>query len=140
MKKLLLFVIPLLLILAIFQTSNASTSFITYEVAQIRDDGLVVKGSNGELFLINKDPGDIQVGDLIRYDSVRKRLRKSPWQKAKVLKMTGSAVTLQIANEKTVDINMRSRYRSEFKEGDEVHYNAAKGQIKKSNFANLNDE
>ena len=132
MKKLLLPAISLLFVLVIFQNSYASSPYLSYEVTELRSDGIVVKDSRGNLSLIKKDPGDIKVGDIVRYDSIRHRLRKSPWQLAKIIEMTDSRVTLQIGADEKVDINMRTKYRGEFKEGDEVQYNEAKGQIIKN--------
>ncbi len=132
MKKLLLSAISLLFVFVIFQNSYASSPYMSYEVTELRSDGIVVKDSKGNLSLIKKDPGDIKVGDIVRYDSIRHRLRKSPWQLAKIIKMTDSSVTLQVGEDGKVDVNMRIKYRGEFKEGDHVQYNEAKGQIKKN--------
>jgi ASC-1-like (ASCH) protein len=140
MKKLLLLAIPLCLILVTLQNGYASSSYLSYEVVEIRSDGLVVKNSDGNLSLIKKDPGDIKVGDIVRYDSIRDRLRKSPWQLAKIIKMTDRTLTLQTGGDETVEMNMRSKYRNEFKEGDHVKYNAAKGQIMKSDLQPMDDE
>jgi ASC-1-like (ASCH) protein len=140
MKKVLILAIPMLLILASFQSSFASSPYITYEVTQIQNDGIVVRDANGRLSLIKKDPGGLKVGDLVRYDSVRDRLRKSPWQLAKIIKMTDSTVTLEVSSGEKIDVRMRSRYRNELKEGDQVQYNAARGQITKSGIQQLNEE
>ena len=140
MKRLILLAIPLFMVLAFLQNSYAKSPYRSYEVSQIRSDGIVVRDFDGKQFLIEKAPGDIQVGDIIRYDSVRKRLRKSPWQAARVIRMTGSAVTLQIGSGEKINVNMRSRYTNEFKEGEQVLYDAATGQVKKNNFQQLGAE
>jgi len=140
MKTLPLCAIPLLIMLAMFHNSYASSSYLSYEVVEIRSEGLVVRDSKGTLSLIQKDPGDIKVGDIVRYDSIRNRLKKSTWQAAEIIKMTDRTITLQTGADQTAEINMRTKYRNEFKEGDQVKYNAAKGQITKSDLYQPGEE
>ena len=83
MKKLILLFVPLFLVFACFQGSYAKSYYRTYAVAEIRDDGIVLKNADGDYFLIEKKPGAIKVGDIVRYDAVRKVLKKSPWQPAR---------------------------------------------------------
>ena len=133
MKKLLIFVISFLVIFALFQNSYAKTYWRTFEVAEITSEGIVLQDFEGSRFLVNKDPSGYKVGDIVRYDTVKNRLKKSPWQPAEVIKMTDRTVTLQMNSGDKIDVNMRSSYRNEFAEGDQVNYNVSKGQIKKSN-------
>ncbi|MFC1827777.1 hypothetical protein ACFLZQ_07615 [Thermodesulfobacteriota bacterium] len=139
MKKLIIVAITSLVIFACFHNSYARTYYRTFEVAEIRSDGIVLKDFEGGRFLIDKDPQGLIVGDIVRYDTVRNRLRKSPWQPAKVTKMTDRTITLQLKNGEKVDVNMRSNYRGEFKKGDTVDYKASAGQIKKKNLMKLDD-
>jgi hypothetical protein len=140
MKRLIILIIPLLMVLTFFQNSYGKTYYRTFEVAEITGEGIVLKDFEGGRFLVEKDPGDLQVGDLVRYDSVRNRLKKSLWQPATVTKMTDRIITIETRGGENVDVNMRSKYLNEFSEGEQVHYNATKGQIKKSNLQPLNEE
>ena len=140
MKRLIIFLIPLLMVLALFQNSYARTYYRTFEVAEITGEGIVLKDFEGGRFLVEKEPGDLQVGDLVRYDTVRNRLKKSPWQPATITKMTDRIITIETRGGERVDVNMRSKYLNEFTEGEQVHYNAAKGQIKKSNLQPVDEE
>lgn len=141
MKKLIICAIPLLLLLAFYQNGYARTYYRTFEVVEITGEGFILQDFEGGRFLVGKDPGkfDIQVGDIVRYDTVRDRLKKSPWQPATILKMTDSTITIETRHEDSVDVNMRSKYRNEFKEGDHVQYNAAKGQLMKDNLQPLDN-
>lgn len=139
MKRLLILAIPLLVVFACFQNSYAKTYYRTFEVAEIQSDGIVLKDFEGGRFLLDKDPGGLKVGDTVRYDTVRNRLKKSPWQSAKITRMTDRTVTLRLNSGEKVDVNMRSSYRNEFKQGDQVKYKESSGQIKKSNLQKLDD-
>jgi len=141
MKKLLIFIIPLFIVLAFYQNTYAKSYYRTFEVAEVTSEGFILKDFEGGRFLVIKDPGDfdLQVGDIVRYDSVRDRLKKSPWQPATILTMIDSTITIQTRHGDTVDVNMRSKYRNEFNEGDQVQYNAAKGQLMKDNLQPLNE-
>ena len=144
MKKLIIFAIALFVVLAIYPDSYAKTYWGTYEVSEIQSDGIVLMDFEGRRFLVKKDPnmikGGLQVGDSVRYDSVRNILKKNQWQPAKITKMTDSTITLELISGEEVDVNMRSKYRDEFNKGDQVHYSASKGQIKKSNLKKLEQE
>ncbi|MEJ2269123.1 MAG: hypothetical protein P8Y04_05035 [Desulfobulbaceae bacterium] len=65
---------------------------------------------------------------------------ENPWQPAKITKMTDRTITLQLRSGETVDVNMRAKYSNDFMEGDQVQYKASKGQIKKSNLPELEEE
>ena len=140
MKKLIFFTLTLLFVFSSFQVSHAKTFYRTFEVAEITDQGIVLKDFEGGRFLVEKDPNGIKVGDMVRYDTVRNRLKKSPWQPAEITRMTDRIITLEIKSGDRVDVNMRSSYRNEFKKGEQVLYYAAKSQIKKSNLQKLDDE
>ena len=140
MNKLIIFTISLFMVFAFLQNSYARSSYISYEVVEIRSEGIVVKNSRGELSLIKKDPGDIKAGDIVRYDSIRNRLKKSSWQLANIIEMANSTITLRLKNGKELDINMRSKYREEFSQGDQVFFKESSGQLKKSNFQQLDEE
>jgi len=139
MKKLIIAAIASLVIFACFQNSYAKTYYRTFELAEIRSDGLVLEDFEGGRYLIEKDPEGLKVGDTVRYDTVRNRLKKSPWQPAKIIKMTDRTITLKLKSGEKVDVNMRSKYRNEFEQGDQVKYKASAGQIKMSNLQELDD-
>jgi len=139
MKKLIIIAFASLVIFACIQNSYAKTYYRTFEVAEIQSNGLVLTDFEGNRYLVEKDPSGYEVGDMVRYDTVRNRLKKSPWQPATITRMTDSAITLNLRSGDKVDVNMRSKYRNEFNEGDQVSYNAAKGQIKKNNLQKLDE-
>lgn len=140
MRKIIFLTVAILLVISGSQNSHARTYYRTFEVAEITSEGIILKDFEGGRFLVNKDPSGYEVGDLVRYDTVRNRLKKSPWQPAKIIKMTDRIITIQVRSGEKVDVNMRSKYQNEFSEGEQVHYNAAKGQIKKSNLQQLDEE
>ena len=140
MKRLIILTIPLFIILAAFQNSYADTYYQTYELAQIRSDGLILMDSEGNSHLADKDPGKLKIGDSVRWDKVRNVLKKNPWQPAIVTMMGNNTVTLKLNNGEKLDVNMRSQYRGKFKQGDQVLYKKSSGQIKKSNLQKLEEE
>ena len=137
MKKLTILAIALIVVFASFPNSYAKTRYRTFEVAEIQSNGIVLMDFEGGKFLVEKDPseikGGLKVGDSVRYDPVKNRLKKNPWQPAEITKMNDRTLTLQLNNGDIVDMSMKSKYRNEFKQGDHVSYNTSKGQIKKSN-------
>ncbi len=144
MKKLLILLITLIVVFAVFQNSYAKTYWRTYEVVEIQSDGIVLMDFEGSRFQVKKDPnkikGGLQVGDSVRYDSVKNKLKKDPWQPADITSMNNNTVTLKLKSGENVDVNMRSKYRNDFNEGEQVYYNASKGQIKKSNLVELEED
>jgi hypothetical protein len=139
MKKIMFFILPFLLLLAFSQNTHAG-SYIKYEIVEIQSEGIVVKDNQGKLSLIKNDPADLKVGDIVTYDSIRERMRKSPWQLATITEMNNSTITLQPKNgESLKTINMRAHYRGEFSPGEEVLYKESAKQIKKSNFQDLGE-
>jgi hypothetical protein len=139
MKKLVIFAIALLSVLACFQNSYAKTYYRTFEVAEITSEGIVLKDFEGGRFLVKKDPSGYKVGEIVRYDTVREVLKKAPWQPAKVIEMNSNTVKLELHNKEQITINMKSHYRGQFTEGDTVQFKASTGQIKKSNLTELQE-
>ena len=139
MKKLIIASVAFLIIFACFQNSFAKSYYRTFEVAEIQSDGLVLEDFEGGRFHLDKNPGGLKVGDSVRYDSVRNRLKKSPWQPATVTNMGNNSITLELNNGEKVDVNMKSSYRNELQEGDQVKFKESSGQIKKRNVQKLDD-
>ena len=139
MKKLIIFAIPLFIVFAYSQNCYARSSYKTYEVSQIRSDGIVVKDFQGIIYVIEKDPGDLKVGDIVRYDASRHRLRKSPWQKAKIINITDRTLTLEANSGEQLELNI-NKYRGKFNKGDQVLFKGSTGQIKKSGFQEVESE
>ena len=140
MKKLIFFILLVFVILAFFQKGFAHSPYISYEVIEIQKEGILAKDHKGKLHLIKKDPDDIKVGEIIRYDFIRDRLKKSPWQLAKIVEMTDSNIKLQLKTGQTVIINMRAKYREEFNQGEEVFFKESTNQLEKSNFVKVDEE
>lgn len=137
MKKLAIIAIALLFVFAGFSNSYAKTRYRTYEVAEIQSGGIVLMDFEGRKFLVEKDAskikGGLKVGDSVRYDARKNKLRKNAWQPATISQMNERTVTLQFKNGDSADVKMRSKYRKDLKTGDQVSYSASKDQIKKSN-------
>ena len=137
MKKLAIIAIALLIVFAGFSNSYAKTRYRTYEVAEIQSGGIVLMDFEGIKFLVEKDAskikGGLKVGDSVRYDARKNKLRKNAWQPATITKMDERTVTLQFKNGDTADVKTRSKYRKDLKTGDQVNYSVSKDQIKKSN-------
>lgn len=144
MKKPVILAIALLIIFAGFPNSYAKTYYRTFEVVEIQSDGIVLMDFEGGKLLVEKDPstinGGLKVGDSVRYDRGKNRLKKNPWQPAKITKMTDRTITLQLRSGETVDVNMRAKYSNDFMEDEQVQYKASKGQIKKNNLMELEEE
>ena len=134
MKKLVILAIALLVVFAGFQNSYAKTYYRTFEVAEITNEGIVLKDFEGGRFLVEKDPskisGGLKVGDSVRYDTVRKVLKKNAWQPAEITKITDRTITLQLRNGDTVEMSMQSKYQGKFKQGDQIFYSASSQKIK----------
>jgi len=141
MKKLVILAIALLVVFAGFPNSYAKTYYRTFEVAEITSEGIILKDFEGGKFLVEKDPskisGGLKVGDSVRYDTVRKVLKKNAWQPANITEMTANTISLELNNGDEVEVKMRSKYRNNFNKGDQVSYSASKGQIKKSDLIEL---
>ena len=137
MKKLLILAIALLVVLGSFPNSYAKTRYGTFEVAEIQSDGIVLMDFEGKKFLVEKDAseikGGLKVGDSVRYAPGKSRLKKNPWQPAKITNITNNKLTLQLKNGDIIDVNMKSNYQGKFKQGDQVSYNIPKKQIKEGN-------
>ena len=144
MKKLTIPAIALFVLFCNIPNSYANTYYRTFEVAEITSEGIILKDFEGGKFLVEKDPskisGGLKAGDSVRYDTVRKVLKKNPWQPAEITKMTDRTITLQLRNGDTVEMSMQSKYSNNFNKGDQVHYKASTGQIKKSNLIELEKE
>ena len=76
--------------------------------------------------------GPVKAGDYVRYDTVKNKMKKNPWQPAKITELGNNSITLMLHNGETAEVNMKRGYREQFKKGDLVEYKASKGQIKKS--------
>ena len=134
MKKLTIPAIALFVLFCSIPNSYAKTYYSTFEVAEITSGGIVLKNSEGGKFLVEKDPstisGGLNVGDSVRYDTVRNVLKKNAWQPAEITKMDDRTLTLKFNSGDTVDVSMQSKYRGKFKQGDQIFYNASSDKIK----------
>lgn len=140
MKKLIIFAIPLFIIFAYFQNSYARSYYKSYVISQIQSDGIVLRDFKGAQYLIKEDPGDLKVGDHVRYSKRWHSLKKSQWQPATITQMTDRKLTLKLNSGKELDINMRMEYRGKFKQNDQILYNESAGQIKENKFQELGEE
>ena len=134
MKKLAILVMSLFMVLAFWQNSQARTPYRSYQVSEFREEGIVVKDETGKLFIIKKDADDLKVGDIVRYDKVRDRMIKSPWQVAKIVEISNSTATIELKNGQNREVRMRSRYRGKFSQGEDVIFNESADQLEKTDF------
>lgn len=137
MRKL---IIPLMVLFALFfslPSAEAKTFWRTYLVDEITDQGIILKDFEGNKFVVDKNPnqikgGPLKAGDSVRYDSVKNKLKRNPWQPAAITNIGNNSISILLQNGDTAEVNMKSKYREQFKVGDHVEYQASKGQIKKS--------
>ena len=137
MKKLIIPVLVLFSVLISFQSTDARTYWRTFLVDEITNEGIILRDFEGSRFLVKKNPnqikgGQVKQGDSVRYDTVKNKMKKNPWQPAKITEINNNSISLQLQNGDKARVNMKSQYRDQFNKGDSVHYKASKGQIKKS--------
>ena len=133
MKK---FVIPTIAMLFLFCGINSSfgdTFWRTYEVVAISDNSLTLvdeDGNQGEVN--NKDNIDIKVGYKVRYDDVRKVLKKDRWQDYTVRKVSSSSITLvhKTGDTLTLKAGDLKTHINKFKKGDHVSYDSVDKHLK----------
>ena len=143
MKKIIVFAVALLIVFVCFNESYARRGknfYETYDIIEINKDGIVIQDFEGVKFQINKDSEGYQVGDRVRYDNTRDRLKKAAWQPAKVIRITDRIITLQLNNSEIKEVNMRSGYRNEFPKGDSVKYKDSTEQIMEDNLQKPEEE
>ena len=143
MKRTIVFAVALLLVFVCFNESYARRGknfFKTYDIVEINEDGIVIQDFEGAKLQINKDPQAYQIGDRVRYDNSRNRLKKAAWQPAKIIKITDRIITLQQNNSEIIEVNMRSGYRNKFQKGDSVKYKDSTGQIMEDNLQTPEEE
>jgi len=113
--------------LVVFMLCQANNVFSdeyyrTYEVIGKTENSLTLKDNDGNVLVVNEAPEGFRVGYNVRYDSVRKRLRKYRWQEYEVIAVTDNAITMR---HKTGDIlSVAGNYTREFKVGDQVRYDS----------------
>ena len=136
MKRTIVFAVALLLVFVCFNESYARRGknfFKTYHIVEINEDGIVIQDFEGAKLQIDKDPQGYQIGDRVRYDNSRNKLKKAAWQPAKVIRITDRIITLKLNNSEIIEVNMRTGYRNKFQKGDRVKYKDATGQIMEDN-------
>lgn len=142
MKKLIIPILVSFALLFSFTNTDARTYWRTYIVDEITSEGIILKDFEGNRFMVNKNPnkikgGPLEPGDYVRFDTVKNKMKKNPWQPARVTEIGSNSITLILHNGKTALVNMKKGYRDQFKKGDQVEYRASKGQIKKSHLQPL---
>jgi hypothetical protein len=143
MQKIIVFAVALLIVFVCFNESYARRGknfYETYDIIEINKDGIVIQDFEGARSQINKDSEGYQVGDRVRYDNTRDRLKKAAWQPAKVISITDRIITLQLSNNEIKEVNMRSGYRNKFQKGDSVKYKDSTGQIMEDNLQTPEEE
>ena len=142
MKKLIISLLILFSVFLSFSDTGARTYWETYIVEGVTDQGIVLKDFEGKTFLVDKKPnqikgGPVKAGDAVRYDAVKNKMMKSPWQPAKITEVGNNSISIELLNGDAAEVNMKSSYRDRFKKGDHVQYQASRGKLKKSNIQSL---
>ena len=106
-----------------YQQSGArGNDYRTFEIIAISDGILTLRDSDGNTIEVDRDSEDFRVGYMVRYDSIRNRLRHYRWQDYRVKAISRDTITLQ---HKTGDIlSLPGNYSGEFEIGDEVRYDS----------------
>jgi|GEM_PF-1341435 hypothetical protein len=142
MKKLIIPQLILFFVFLSFSDTSARTYWRTYIIDEITNEGIILKDFEGKRFLVHKDPnkikgGPIEPGDYVRFDTVKNKMKKNPWQPAWITEIGSNSITLELHNGETAQVNMKRGYRDQFKKGDVVEYKASKGHLKKSHLQPL---
>lgn len=137
MNKLIIPVLVFFAIIFTFSDIHAKTFWRTYLVDEITDQGIILKDFEGNKLVVDKKPnqikgGPLKAGDSVRYDSVKNKLKRNPWQPATITNIGNNSISIGLQNGDTAEVNMKSKYRDQFKVGDHVEYQASRGKIKKS--------
>ena len=133
MQKRWTLVIAMLFLFYGISSSFADTFWRTYEVVAISDNSLTLvdeDGNQGEVN--NKDNIDITVGYKVRYDDVRKVLKKDRWQDYTVRKVSSSSITLvhKTGDTLTLKAGDLKTHINKFKKGDHVSYDSVDKHLK----------
>ncbi len=113
-----------LVVFTLCQVNNAFSDeyYRTYEIIGKSENSLTLKDNDGNVLEVNESPEGFRVGYNVRYDSIRKRLRKYRWQDYEVIAVTDNAITMR---HKTGDIlSVAGNYTREFEVGDQVRYDS----------------
>ncbi|MDX1775642.1 MAG: hypothetical protein R3297_03600 [Desulfobulbales bacterium] len=124
MKKPGIIIIVLIIVFALPHLSEAKRKnhYRTYEVIAITENGLTMQDNDGNIIAVNKSSQGYRVGYKVRYDSVRKRLRRYRWQEYKVNAVYGDNIILE---HKTGDIiSVPGNYAGKYNIGDIVRYDS----------------
>ena len=104
------------------QTAFSDEYYRTYEIIGLNENSLTLQDNDGNIIEVNEDPEGFRLGYNVRYDSVRKRLRKYRWQEYEVIDITDDSITMR---HKTGDIlSVNGNFSREFKIGDQVRYDS----------------
>jgi len=132
MKKALIPVFVLLFLFLGLGSSLGDTYWRTYEVVAKSADSLTLVDSEGTQVEVNKDPENYEVGYRVRYDDVRKVLKKDRWQDYTVLKVSGNSITLVHKSGDTLKLesgDLKTKL-GKFKKDDKVSYDSVDKHLK----------
>ena len=87
-----------------------------------------LEDSKGNIIEIDRDPTAYKVGYIVRYDKIRNRLRKNPWQKYTVSAVSRGTISLQHKGGETLSVD--GYYTGKYNIGDQVRYNSVKNKLK----------
>ncbi len=119
-----IFSVLVFFIFAAFQHGEAKRNdyYRTFEIIGISGNSLTLEDRDGNVIEVNKDPGDFKVGYMVRYDSVRGRLRPYRWQDYEVIAVNAGTITLE---HKTGDtISVQDNDPDAYGVGDMVRYDS----------------
>ena len=132
MKKALIPVFVLLFLVFGLGSSLGDTYWRTYEVVAKSADSLTLVDSDGNQVEVDKDPENYEVGYKVRYDDVRKVLKKDRWQDYTVRKVSSNSITLahKGGDKITLESGDLKTHISKFKKGDMVSYDSVDKHLK----------
>jgi len=132
-KKNLLIIFSLVLFTFLNAKNSCSDEYYrTYEIIGKSENTLTLQDNDGNVIEVDEAPAGFRVGYKVRYDSIRKRLRKYRWQDYEVIAVTDNAITMR---HKTGDIlSVAGNYSGKFEVGDQVRYDSVGDKLE------LNDD
>jgi hypothetical protein len=132
-KSILLFLAVSLFLFLGYQNCDAKRSrnfFRTYEVVATTSNSISLKDTYGTVIELDRAPQDYKVGYKVRYDNVRKRLKKYRWQDYEVVDIARNNITLKhkTGDKLTVIRNENDKY----KIGDQIRYDSVDKKLQLS--------
>lgn len=56
--------------------------YLTYEVVKVQPKSITIRDRKGRVIILDKEPKGLRVGDMVRYDRLRFKLKRHPKKKS----------------------------------------------------------